>query len=68
MDAEDMDEEGSDEEMMDEEVLMDKEEDLQEIMGEYLAAETEQRRRSKLLRHAEKEVEQGGKRLQKWNG
>lgn len=50
------------------ETLLDKEEELEELMGEYLAAETQRRRWSKLLRHAEKEVEHGHRRLQKWTG
>ena len=49
---------------IDEELLMDKEDELQELMGEYLAAETEQRQWSKLLRHAEHGVEYGRRRLQ----
>ena len=50
------------------ETLLDKEEELEELMGEYLAAKMERRRWSKLLRHAEKEVEHGRRRLQKWTG
>jgi hypothetical protein len=38
------------------------------LTAEYLAAETERRRWSKLLRHAKQEVEHGRRRLQKWTG
>ena len=60
----DFDEE--DELQLDEELLSDKEDELQELTAEYLAAETEWRRWSKLLRHAELDVEHGRRRLQKW--
>ena len=53
---------------LDQELLMDKEDELQELTDEHLAAEMEQRQWSKLLQHAEKQVEHGRRRLQMWTG